>query len=177
MRQHDEPRADGTLASVQAQRHRDAPGRIALLAATALGLTYAPTGDNETHSRKLVTLTVPHPESGSLTRAQTGLLTPEVGSADARTDAAALLRRESRNVVAPCGAGASGGRGAVGVRTATTQVRPCPQGATEPSAVSTIPPVGRPSLGVRHPRPRRGPRSGSERSRMVTMEVSTWTRC
>lgn len=117
----DPPTGDVTPAPVQAHQPRDASGHVALLAATALGFAYAPTADTETHARRLATLAGPHLES--LMRAQTAVLTLEVGSAQARTQAEALLRRASRNVVGPCGAGPSGHRGAVGARTASTEVR------------------------------------------------------
>lgn len=122
MRRHDDPRAGArTPASVQTHQHRDASGHVALLAATALGFAHASTADSDTHTRRLVALAGPHPEC--LTQAQTAVLALEVGSADARTDAAALLRRAIRDVVGPCGASTSGRRGAVGARSATTEVR------------------------------------------------------
>ncbi len=122
MRQHDEPRAvDGTPASTQGELHRDVPGHVALLAATALGFAYAPTWDDETHARRLVTLAGPRPET--LTRAQAAVLTLEVGTAQARTQAAALLRRASRSIVGPCGTSLPGDRGPVGALTVTTEGR------------------------------------------------------
>jgi len=123
MRQHDDPpTTDSASAPVQAQRHQDASGHVALLAATALGFVYAPTADTEVHARRLVALAGPNPES--LTRAQTAVLTLEVGCAQTRTQAAALLRQATRNVGGPCSAGLAGGRSAVGTRTAATQARP-----------------------------------------------------
>ncbi len=122
LRQHDQPRAvDGVHASAQVQPQRDASGHVALLAATALGFAYAPTGDDETHARRLVTLAGPHPDS--LTRAQAAVLSFEVGCAQARTRAAALLRRATRDV-GPCGAGLLGGRVAVGALAVTAEGRP-----------------------------------------------------
>jgi len=122
MPQHDElPAADRTPASIQQRRHLDDSGHVALLAATALGFVYAPTGDNETQTRRLVALAGPIPES--LARAQTAVLALEVGSAQARREAAALLRRATRNVVGPCSAVLAGGRSDAGTRTANTEVR------------------------------------------------------
>jgi hypothetical protein len=72
---------------------------VALLAATALGFAYAPTGNDETHAHRLVTLAHPHP--GTLPRAQAAVLALEIGSAKARTRAAALLRSAARLVGDP----------------------------------------------------------------------------
>jgi hypothetical protein len=123
LRQHDVPRAvDGTPASPRVQPQRDASGHVALLAATALGFAYSPTGDDETHASRLVTLAGARSES--LRRAQAAVLKLDVGCAQARTQAAELLRRATRNVVGPCGAGLPGRRGAVGALTVTTEARP-----------------------------------------------------
>ena len=123
MRQQDAPPAvDGTPASIQTHQYWNASGHVALLAATALGFAYAPTADSEAHTRRLVALA---PDTESLTQAQTAVLTLEVGSAQARTQAAALLRRAgaTQNVAGPRGAGPSGNRVAVRARTAATGVR------------------------------------------------------
>lgn len=123
MRRHEDPRAgDGISASVQSPEHVAASGHVALLAATALGFAYAPTADAETHAGRLATLAGPHLES--LMRAQTAVLTLQVGSARARTQAAALLRRACRDVVGPCRAHLTDGAGAVAALTATTEGRP-----------------------------------------------------
>ena len=104
MLRHDEPRgANAPATTTQPRRHHTASGHVALLAATALGFAYAPTGDDDTQARRLASFADPHPET--LTRAQAAVLTLEIGCAQARTQAAALLRRAAQHVVDPCGVG------------------------------------------------------------------------
>jgi hypothetical protein len=113
LRRHDGPRsADGVSAPPRPRRHGDPSGHVALLAATALGFAYAPTGDEETQARRLATLADAHLEV--LSRAQAAVLTLEIGCAHARMRAAALLRQAARYVVGPCGAGLRGDRGTTG---------------------------------------------------------------
>jgi hypothetical protein len=122
LRRHDGPRgADGLTVPPGPQRHGDPSGHVALLAATALGFAYAPTRDDETQACRLAALADPYPEA--LSRAQAAVLSLEIGCAQARTRAAALLRRAARLVVGPCGAGLRGDRAASGPRTATSEGR------------------------------------------------------
>jgi hypothetical protein len=95
--------ARNTVEDLPATPHHHRRSRpsadVALLAATALGFAYAPTGNDETHARRLVTLAHPHP--GSLPRAQAAVLALEIGSVQARTRAAALLGSAARLVGDP----------------------------------------------------------------------------
>jgi hypothetical protein len=123
MLRHDGPRgANGPPTPTQPPRHRTASGHVALLAATALGFAYAPTGDDDTQARRLATLSDPHPET--LTRAQAAVLTLEIGCTQARTQAAALLRRAAQHVVGPCGAGLRGDRAPNRPTATETEARP-----------------------------------------------------
>jgi hypothetical protein len=92
-----------TVEDLPATRHHHRRSRpsadVALLAATALGFAYAPTGNDQTHARRLATLAGPHPDA--LSRAQAAVLALEIGSAPARTRAATLLRSAARLVADP----------------------------------------------------------------------------
>jgi hypothetical protein len=74
------------------------PADVALLAATALGYAYSPSTNDQLHTSRLMALAEPHPEA--LSRAETAVLSFEIGSGPARSRAAALLRRAARSFVA-----------------------------------------------------------------------------
>lgn len=96
----------GTQGDLPANPHphrRDSPSEdVALLAATALGFAYAPAGNDQMHARRLAALADSHLES--LSRAQAAVLALEVGSAQVRARAAALLRTAAWSVAGPRGA-------------------------------------------------------------------------
>jgi hypothetical protein len=96
MPRHQAPRDPGDDVQPQPHRRNRPSADVALLAATALGFAYAPTGDDETQARRLLTLAGRHPNS--LPRAQATVLALEIGSAQERTRAAGLLRRAARLV-------------------------------------------------------------------------------
>jgi hypothetical protein len=112
----------GTKVDVPAPPHapaRDRPSAdVALLAATALGFAYASTASDEVHARRLATLADPDPES--LFRAQTAVLALEIGTAQARTRAASLLRRAAGSVGGQRDAGLRTEKAATGASMAAT---------------------------------------------------------
>jgi hypothetical protein len=119
MPRHQAPRsaADDLLSTAHPDL-RDGPSEdVALLAATALGFAYAPAENDQMHTRRLATLADPHPES--LSRAQPAVLALEIGSAQVRTRAVALLRSAARSVAGPRAAEPSPGSGATGTPVAS----------------------------------------------------------
>jgi hypothetical protein len=105
--------AEDDLPTIPHQDLRDGPSEdVALLAATALGFAYGPTGNDQMHTRRLATLAAPHPES--LARAQVAVLALEIGSAQVRRRAAALLRSAARDVAGPHGSEPSPDEGVTG---------------------------------------------------------------
>jgi hypothetical protein len=114
MPRHQSPRgSEDDLPTIPHEHRRDGPSEdVALLAATALGFAYAPTGNDQMHARRLATLADPHPES--LARAQAAVLALAIGSAQIRRRAAALLRSAAGSVAVPNGAEPSLEMGAIG---------------------------------------------------------------
>jgi hypothetical protein len=89
---------------------RDGPSEdVALLAATALGFAFAPTGNDQRNTRRLATLADCCPES--LSRAQDAVLALDIGSVQVRRRAATLLQSAAGRVAGPGGAEPSLGEG------------------------------------------------------------------
>ena len=89
-------RASHPLAA-DAEETRPSP-HVSLLVATALGFAYTSTAPLETHIRALGALAEPAPEA--LEQARTTVLEVKVATPQVRADAADLLHRAARSLVA-----------------------------------------------------------------------------
>jgi hypothetical protein len=95
------PRGAQDDLPVSPHTHRsDGPSEeVALLAATALGFAFAPTRNDQKHTRRLATLAGSCLES--LSRAQDAVLALDIGSAQVRRRAATLLHSAAGSSAAP----------------------------------------------------------------------------